>query len=255
MSRIIKQFHASGSVSKKKYPKDRAFRKLTEPAQLLVCMLEVEISTICRFLHGNGFSHQKMCQVVLQRDHLFRQQYINDISVYKPEMLIFLDETGADQRNAVRRYGYSIRGARIENYTMFIRGERMSAIAMMSMHGILDVPIVAGTTNSDSFYKFTQKCILPQLQPYNGINPHSVVVMDNCSIHHVAGIVDSIEQVGAIVHFLPPYSPDLNPIELAFSKDLEETMSFTDTEAIMLTAFATITDEDCQGWITHCGYN
>jgi len=47
---------------------------------------------------------------------------------------------------------------------------------------------------------------------------HSVVVMDNCSIHHISEIVQMIEEVGAIVHFLPPYSPDLMPIEMAFSK-------------------------------------
>ena len=57
--------------------------------------------------------------------------------------------------------------------------------------------------------------------PYNGTNPHSVVVLDNCSIHHIAEVVTSINDVGAHVLFLPPYSPyspDLNPIEELFSK-------------------------------------
>ena len=283
VSRILKQFHATGTVMKKKYPKDRALRKLSDPAQLLilnlvinkpgiylreiqrellhVLLLEIEVSTICKFLHSNNFSHHKMCQVALQRDHFLRQQYMIDTQEYEPEMFIFLDETGADQRNAVRRYGYSIRGIRIQNHTIFVRGERLSAIAIMSVNGILDVCVRAGTTNSETFYEFTERCLLPHLQPFNGINPHSVVVMDNCSIHHVAGIADMIEEVGAIVHFLPPYSPDLNPIELAFSKlksgikDLEMSLvPSSDMEAIMLTSFAAITDEDCQGWILHCGY-
>ena len=94
----------------------------------------------------------------------------------------------------------------------------MSAIAIMSLSGMIDVSISTGTTNGDEFYTFVEKVLLPNLQPFNGINPHSVVIMDNCSIHHVPETVSMIEEVGAMVHFLPPYSPDLNPIEEAFSK-------------------------------------
>jgi transposase len=54
--------------------------------------------------------------------------------------------------------------------------------------------------------------------PFNGYNPHSIVIMDNCSIHHVSGIKKMIEEVGALLLFLPPYSPDFIPIEEAFSK-------------------------------------
>ena len=82
--------------------------------------------------------------------------------------------------------------------------------------------------------------------------------MDNCTIHHVPEICKVIEDVGAMVHFLPPYSPDFNPIELAFSKvkttmqALEESTS--DVETVMLTAFASITEQDTQSWVSHCGY-
>ena len=67
-----------------------------------------------------------------------------------------------------------------------------------------------------------------------------------------------IEQVGVIVHFLPPYSPDLNPIEEAFSKvkselkHVEKTMDIDDIETLALAAFSSITQEDCLGWISHC---
>ena len=69
-----------------------------------------------------------------------------------------------------------------------------------------------------------------------------------------------IEEVGAVVHFVPPYSPDFNPIELAFSKvkgklqDLEMSMTASDTETVMLAAFASISEEDCTEWVSHCGY-
>ena len=82
--------------------------------------------------------------------------------------------------------------------------------------------------------------------------------MDNCSIHHTQNVVSLIEEVGVFVHFLPPYSPDLNPIEEAFSKAkynikyLERIMDTSDLETIMLCAFAMISKQDCQGYISHC---
>lgn len=87
----------------------------------------------------------------------------------------------------------------------------MSAISMISK-GLLDISVVKGAVNGNKFYDFVQKYLLPQLMPYNDVNPHSVVVLDNCSIHHVEEITTVIENVGALIHFLTPYSPDLNPI-------------------------------------------
>ena len=75
-----------------------------------------------------------------------------------------------------------------------------------------------GTADGDTFYEFVQTHLLPHLMPFNGINPHSVVILDNCAIHHIAEIEKMIQEIGALVHFLPPYSPDFNPIEETFSK-------------------------------------
>ena len=94
----------------------------------------------------------------------------------------------------------------------------MSAIAFLSVHGILDCKMVTGSVDGELFYDFIQASLLPHLMPFNGRNPHSVVVMDNCSIHHVDETVKMIPEVGALILFLPPYSPDHNPIEEAFSK-------------------------------------
>ena len=112
-----------------------------------------------------------------------------------------------------------------------------------------------GTTDGDSFYHFVQTCLLPHLMPFDGINPHSIVVMDNCTIHHVEHIVKSIQDVGALVHFLPHYSPDLQPIEETFSKikteikilEQDNDQNSTDVELLLLTSFTSITPEDCQG--------
>ena len=238
--RVLQLFFNTGTVSKHQYPKDKSTRKLTDPAQLLVLhlamekpgiklqeiqeellnllLVDIHVSNICRFLHQSRFTRQRLRIAAIQRDEFLRQQYISEVSIYNSEMLIFLDETGADRRNALQRYGYSMRGKPIVSHQLLVRGDHLSGIAFISMNGLLDVKVVRGATNSDVFYSFVEEHLLPYLLPFDGINPHSVVIMDNCSIHHVSGIVQMIEEVGLIVHFLPPYSPDFMLIELAFSK-------------------------------------
>ena len=93
--------------------------------------------------------------------------------------------------------------------------------------------------------------------PFNGINENSVVILDNCAIHHVAYVTELITDVGALIHYLPPYSPDYNPIKWCFSKvkavmpSYEKEMeAVEDIELIALAAFASVTDKDCDNWIT-----
>ena len=131
---------------------------------------------------------------------------------------MFLDETGTDSRDAVRTYGYSIRGKPLQAQKLLVRGEHVSAIAAMSMNGIIGLKIVRGGVNADHFYDFVCTSLLHHLMPYNGTNDNSVLIMDNCSIHHVPEVERVVNDAGAITHYLPPYSPDFNPIELAFSK-------------------------------------
>ena len=90
-------------------------------------LINVSISTICKFLKKNGFTRQKFRITALQRDECLRQKYVLDMSVSSPEMLVFVDETGADLRNTIRRYGYSIRGKPMTSQVMLVRGERVSA--------------------------------------------------------------------------------------------------------------------------------
>lgn len=104
---------------------------------------------------------------------------------------------------------------------------------------------------------------MPNLMPFDGHNPRSIVIMDNCSIHHIDEVTELIQQTGALVHWLPPYSPDYNPIEEAFSKAKSmmkamemEMQVVQDMDTIVYAAFSTITPDDCQGWIADSGiYN
>lgn len=130
----------------------------------------------------------------------------------------------------------------------------------VSTKGVLDCYTVTSSVDAGKFIHFIQQALLPHLQPFDGVNPCSVVILDNASIDHVNGVVDLIELTGALVIFLPPYNPDLNPIEEAFSK-LKHTfkaneglLDTLDTESLVLHACTSITADDCKNWISHDGY-
>ena len=130
-------------------------------------MLEVSTSTLCKFLHRSGFSKQRMGAVAPQQDRALREQYIFDVSMYTPEMLVFVDETGADRRDRMRKYiyGLSVRGKPPVYNTLLFRGERISAIACLSVECFLDVS-VKGTSDGDEFYEFVNTSLVPHLLPF-----------------------------------------------------------------------------------------
>ena len=223
--------------------------------------VEICVSTICRTLKFMGCSRQKIQHIALQRSDMCRARYMSEISIYDPSMFIWIDETGCDRRNSMRRYGYSMKGLPPRDHRLLVRGTRYSAIPVMSMQGILDVEIMEGTTNGEKFQAFISHTLLPLLNPFNGSNPDSIVIMDNCSIHHVDSVVDLIERHQSKVVYLPPYSPDLMPLEEVFSKVkgvMKENDSlfqvFSAPRALLALAFSHISTDDCIGYIRHSGY-
>ena len=159
-----------------------------------------------------------MHRVALQRSDALRARFMAEISVYDLRIFVWLDETGCDHHHSTKKYGYSVRGIPICDQRILTR---YTAIPVISMDGIHDVFIAEGTMNGERFTTFVRNVLLPHLNvnPFNGVNPRSVVIMDNASIHHVDQVVDLIErQAGAKLCFLPPYSPDLNPAEGVFSQ-------------------------------------
>lgn len=284
VSRTVALFDATGNIACKKYPPNPSTATLTDIDKLIILELvidqpgiylreiqreieeqtgtEADESTICRFLHASGFSRQKLIVTAQERSDVLRAQYQMDMSVYKghPELMVFVDETGADRRDCMRRFGYCLKGKPSKVQKLLWRGARVSTIAAISYDGLLDCYTTLTSVDADKFSHFITSSLIPKLQPFNGVNRNSVVILDNASIHHSSGIVQSIEQTGALVQFLPPYSPDFNPIEETFSKvkavmRANEQLEFdTDAEVAVLSAFNTVTVDDCVQWITHCGY-
>ena len=224
--------------------------------------ITVHVSTICRTLKFMGCTRQVIRRIALQRSDEQRAKFMAEVSMYDPSMLLWIDESGCDLRNCKRNRGYSLRGMTPQDHRLLIRGTRYSAIPVMSLDGIHDLYLAEGNVNGEKFEAFVKSCLLPVLQPFNWTNAHSVVIMDNASIHHVEAISNIIEdQAGARLLFLPPYSPDLNPIEEVFSK-VKGIMKKNDAlfqassipRALLTIAFSMVTKDDCSSYITHSGY-
>ena len=166
--------------------------------------IELAPSTICKFLHSEDFSRQRMRISAIRRDEVLRASFAYELSVYSANMFVFLDETGTSNRDVMLKYGYSWRGRPAVAQKLLVRGQHLSSIAIMSTAGLLDCVTVTGAVDGDTFYEFVHKHLLPRLKPFDGTSEQSIVVMDNVSIHHVDGIVDMIQEVGAMVMFIPP---------------------------------------------------
>lgn len=221
----------------------------------------ISLSTICRTIKQNGFTRKKIETIALQRSETKRIEYMAEICMYHSDTFIWIDETGSDRRKEVRKYGYSLRGMPPTNCQLRVGGKRISAIPVMTTRGIEDVYTTASSVSGDEFIYFICKCVLPIIMPFNGSNPRSIVIMDNASIHHLDRVYDIITGVGAKLCFLPPYSPDLMPLEEVFSKVkhvLEANdnayLSTTNPEQFVQLAFCSITEEDCKNYISDAGY-
>jgi transposase len=113
--------------------------------------------------------------------------------------------------------------------------------------------VIDGAMNGPLFLAYLQQILVPALQPGD------IVVMDNLPAHKVAGVKEIVEKAGAQVLYLPPYSPDLNPIELAFSKLkwLLRSAQERDVEKLWKACgelMDRFTTEECQNYLSHCGY-
>lgn len=150
----------------------------------------VSLATTCRTVHRLGFTRKKVQQIALQRSDELRARFMADVSLFYPQILVWVDETGSDRRSSIRSYGYSLRGVCACNQQLRIAGKRINAIGIMSRAGVEDVYITEENVDGDVFEDFVRTTLLPLLMPFNGVNSHSVVIMDNASIHHMEKIRD-----------------------------------------------------------------
>lgn len=168
------------------------------------------------------------------------------------ERLVFIDESGA-KTNMTRLYGRAKNGARVVDSAPGGHWNTTTMISSVRLDGSTAPMVVDGATNKEVFKVYVEKFLLPTLR--NG----DVVIMDNLSAHKNKEVRQLIESVGAELWYLPPYSPDLNPIEKMWSKIkaiLRKLKARTEQELIAAIAKALeqITSDDVMGWYKSCGY-
>jgi transposase len=170
-----------------------------------------------------------------------------------PRRLIFIDETWA-KTNMTRLRGRALRGERLIDKSPHGHWKTTTLIAALGLEGVRCSAVVDGAVNSDVFGAFVKQVLVPELRPGD------IVVMDNLSSHKGRRIRRLIERVGAAVEYLPPYSPDLNPIEMVFSKikQLLRTMACRTKDALwrsMQSVLNAVTATDATNCFKHAGYS
>jgi transposase len=166
--------------------------------------------------------------------------------------LVFVDESGT-HISMDRLRSRAPRGVRAYGRVPKNRGKNLTLIASMSLDGMGDSMCVEGATDAKAFELYVEHFLAPSLCA------GQVVVMDNLGAHRPKKIKDLIEERGAELVFLPSYSPDLNPIEQAFSKikNVLRKLGARTHEALleaMEEALSKVTPTDAAGWFDHCGY-
>ena len=153
----------------------------------------------------------------------------------------------------LRRYGRSPRGTRVRDHTPCSHWETHTVIAALRREGLGAPAVFDGPIDSPTFLAYVEQVLVPTLRPGD------VVVLDNLAAHKQPQVRTAIEQVGALVRFLPPYSPDLNPIELAFAKlkaflRAARPRSFDQVCRLIAIALELFTPDECAAYARHCGY-
>ena len=169
-----------------------------------------------------------------------------------PDRLVFIDETGASTKMA-RLYGRAPRGQRCVASVPHGHWMTTTFTGALRKSGLTAPMVMDGPMNGPAFRAYIDQVLVPTL------SPGDIVVMDNLPAHKNVAIRNAIEAVGAHLIYLPPYSPDLNPIELAFAKlkaILRKAAARTvdDLWAAIRDAIPRFTPEECANFFAHDGY-
>ena len=217
--------------------------------------VSVSETTMFRQLQRMGFAQKKALyaseqnrpDVIELRDHFRR-----NMRRLPSARLIFIDESGVNL-GLTRAEARAPRGKRIVDYAPGNSWESYSVVAGLRRTGVIAPMLLKGAMNTSSLLAWVKSELGPKL------GPGDIVVWDNLSIHYNPEVARVIKERGACLRFLPPYSPEFNPIEKAWSKmkallRVIKARSFDALVAGVGEALGAVTPEDSEGWFAHAGY-
>jgi transposase len=181
-----------------------------------------------------------------------RRQWCKQVAKIDPHKLVFVDESGVNTA-MTRSCGRAPKGQRVHGAVPHGNWKTVTMLGAIRCDGMAAAATAPFSTDTDLFRVFVTQALVPAL------HPGDVVVWDGLAPHQAAGLKQSVERVGAALMPLPPYSPDLSPIEPCWSKvkQIVRAAEPRNPQAIgqvTARAFAAVTSADARGWFRHCGY-
>lgn len=212
-------------------------------------------STVWLFLDRRGITFKDGHAAEQQRPDVLRRRiaWFDGQLDLDPERLIFIDETAASTKMA-RLRGRAPCGERCRAAVPHGHWKTTTFTAGLRLSGMAAPMLLDGPMNGPAFLAYAEQVLAPELRPGD------IVVMDNLPAHRISGVREAIEKVGARLLFLPPYSPDFNPIEMAFSKLkalLRKAAARTIDElwSVVADCLAAFTAQECRQYFQAAGYD
>jgi transposase len=213
-------------------------------------------SALARFLARHKITRKKKSLRAAEQERedvaRARRKWIREQGLLDPAKLVFIDETSVNT-NMVRLYGRAPCGVRLVDHGPFGHWETMTFVSGLRHDGKVAPMLIEGPINGELFLAYVEQCLVPTLKP------DDIVVVDNVATHKVAGVVEAIEAAGATLRYLPKYSPDLNPIEMPFSKfkDCLRKLAQRTIPGIRHATrsfLSSLTGQECSNYLRHAGY-
>ena len=196
-----------------------------------------------------------------QRDEDLRNRWIAKLTEFEAAQLVFCDESAANERTLDRKRGWALSGTACRTKITAKKTTRRSILPALTINGYLAYKVYHGSFNSERFNRFIQEQVLTRMNPYPA--PRSVLIMDNASCHRSEELKDMCTKAGVILEFLPPYSPDFNPIEETFAalkgwmrRNQKLALAFEDDDYngfIELAVESFMRGQNAKGYFRSCG--
>jgi transposase len=201
---------------------------------------------------ARGLAAQKKSLIAAERDESARTAWRDEAATLDPADLIFVDETSTHTALR-RRRARAPRGQRAVGHVPRNHGPNVTLLAALTPAGVGPALAITGAVDGAAFALYAERLLAPTLRP------GQIVVLDNLRAHKCADARTAVEAAGARLLFLPVYSPDFNPIELAFAKVKERLRAAaerTPDRLVAATARAidAVTAADARGFYAHCGF-